>query len=137
MSCLKIFSLRDHPFFYGQCPRPFKINGLFLVQNVSQIECARAKTKHCRISKYNVHTHHRANSCFLELIKQFKINYTSKKAEICIFYNYCDQQVKNKPLLFSLVFARIRGKRTRAKDQKQTIYFNRPNIQIEFAHGPY
>ncbi len=43
------------------------------------------------------------------------------------FYNnYCDQKVKNKHLVFSLVFARIGGKRTRAKDQKQTIYFKRP-----------
>ncbi len=56
-----------------------------------------------------------------------KTIYTSKKAEICIFYNYCDRKVKNKPLFFSLVIARIGGKRMRAKDQKQTIYFNRPN----------
>ena len=40
--------------------------------------------------------------------------------------NYFDQKVKNEPLFFSLVFAGIRGKRTRAKDQKQTIYFKRP-----------
>ncbi len=40
--------------------------------------------------------------------------------------NYFDQNVKNKPLFFFLVFARIGGKRTRAKDQKQNIYFNRP-----------
>ena len=41
---------------------------------------------------------------------------------------YCDQKVKNAPLFFFLVFARIGGKRTGAKDQKQTIYFKRPNL---------
>ena len=46
---------------------------------------------------------------------------------ILLFWNiYCDQKSRNKPLFFSLVFARIGGKRTRAKDQKQTIYFKRP-----------
>ncbi len=42
--------------------------------------------------------------------------------------NYCDQKVKNKPFFFSLVFARIREKRPRAKDQKQTIYFKQPYL---------
>ncbi len=45
------------------------------------------------------------------------------------WYNYCDQKVKNEPFFFSLVFAKIGEKRTRAKDQKQTIYFKRPNLQ--------
>ncbi len=47
---------------------------------------------------------------------------------ISLFWNNnFDQKVKNKHLFFFLVFGRIRGKRTRAKDQKQTIYFKRPN----------
>ncbi len=40
--------------------------------------------------------------------------------------NNNDQKVKNKSLFFSLVFDRIGGKRTPAKDKKQTIYFKRP-----------
>ncbi len=44
--------------------------------------------------------------------------------------NYCDQKVKNQPLFFSLVFAGIGGKRTCAKDQKQTIYFKRPKLRM-------
>ena len=45
-----------------------------------------------------------------------------------VWDNYSDQKVKNKPLFFSLVFAGIGGKRTRAKDQKETIYFKRPYL---------
>ncbi len=46
---------------------------------------------------------------------------------ILLFWNNdFDQKVKNKHVFFSLVFAKIRQKRTRAKDQKQTIYFKRP-----------
>ncbi len=41
--------------------------------------------------------------------------------------HYCDQKVEIAPLFCFLVFARFAGKRTRAKDQKQTIYFKRPN----------
>ncbi len=44
-----------------------------------------------------------------------------------LFWNYyCDQKVQIAPLFFFLVFAKIGRKRTRAKDQKQTIYFKRP-----------
>ncbi len=51
----------------------------------------------------------------------------SKNMYILLFWNNdFDQKVKNKHLFFSLVFAKIRQKRTRAKDQKQTIYFKRP-----------
>ncbi len=50
---------------------------------------------------------------------------------ILLFWNNdFDQKVKNNNLFFALVIARIRGKRTRAKDQKQTIYFKRPNHEI-------
>ena len=51
-----------------------------------------------------------------------------------LWNNYCDKKVKNKHLFFSLVFARIEGKRMRAKDQKQTIYFKRPNARFQFRN---
>ncbi len=37
------------------------------------------------------------------------------------------KQAENTIYFFPLVFARIGGKRTRAKDQKHNIYFKQPN----------
>ncbi len=70
---------------------------------------------------------------FWELIKQFaqvkKQKYVYFTILILIYNFDSDQKVIKKPLFFSLIFVRIRGKRTRTKDQKQTIYFKGPKVK--------
>ncbi len=76
----------------------------------------------------------------VQVLEGNKTIYTSEKINnmytLLFWNNIFDQKVKNIHLLFFLVFPRIRGKRTRAKDQKQTIYFKRPYRLIGIGFNP-